>query len=104
VLWAKVVLGSALVRSACHLGWPGGQVLWPHRLSHLGSSSYRRNMTHVESVISLAPNLGRPAKEWADWLLAVLKPNRIICKRTDANCSSIHLRIFLGLSNPQGQR
>ncbi len=37
-------------------------------------------------------------------LLAVLKPNRIIHKCTDANCSSFHLRVFLGLSNPQGQR
>jgi hypothetical protein len=37
-------------------------------------------------------------------LLAVLKPNRIIRKRTYANCSSFHLRVFLGLSNPQGQR
>jgi hypothetical protein len=37
-------------------------------------------------------------------LLAVLKPNRIICMRMDANCSSFHLRVFLGLSNPQGQR
>jgi hypothetical protein len=37
-------------------------------------------------------------------LLAVLKPNRIIHKHTDANCSSFHLRVFLGLSNPQGQR
>jgi hypothetical protein len=37
-------------------------------------------------------------------LLAVLKPNRIIHKRTDANCSSFHLRVFLGLSNPEGQR
>jgi hypothetical protein len=37
-------------------------------------------------------------------LLAVLKPNRIIRKHTDANCSSFHLRVFLGLSNPQGQR
>jgi hypothetical protein len=35
-------------------------------------------------------------------LLAVLKPNRIICKHTDVNCSSFHLRVFLGLSNPQG--
>jgi hypothetical protein len=34
----------------------------------------------------------------------VLKPNRIISKRTDANCSSFHLRVFLGLSNSQGQR
>jgi hypothetical protein len=34
----------------------------------------------------------------------VLKPNRIIHKRTDANCSSFHLRVFLGLLNPQGQR
>jgi hypothetical protein len=32
-------------------------------------------------------------------LLVVLKPNRIIRKRTDANCSSFHLRVFLGLSN-----
>jgi hypothetical protein len=37
-------------------------------------------------------------------LLAVLKPNRIIRKRTDANYSSFHLRVFLGLSNLQGQR
>jgi hypothetical protein len=37
-------------------------------------------------------------------LLVVLKPNRIIRKCTDANCSSFHLRVFLGLSNPQGQR
>jgi hypothetical protein len=37
-------------------------------------------------------------------LLAVLKPNRIIHKRTDVNCSSFRLRVFLGLSNPQGQR
>jgi hypothetical protein len=37
-------------------------------------------------------------------LLAVLKPNRIIRKRTDANCISFYLRVFLGLSNPQGQR
>jgi hypothetical protein len=37
-------------------------------------------------------------------LLAVLKPNRIILKHTDANCSSFHIRVFLGLSNPQGQR
>jgi hypothetical protein len=36
--------------------------------------------------------------------LAVLKPNRIIHKHTDANCSSFHLRVFLGLSNPWGQR
>jgi hypothetical protein len=36
--------------------------------------------------------------------LAVLKPNRIIRKRMDANCSSFHLRVFLGLLNPRGQR
>jgi hypothetical protein len=37
-------------------------------------------------------------------VLVVLKPNKIIRKRMDANCSSFHLRVFLGLSNPQGQR
>jgi hypothetical protein len=37
-------------------------------------------------------------------VLAVLKSNRIIRKRTDANCSSFHLRVFLGLLIPQGQR
>jgi hypothetical protein len=31
-------------------------------------------------------------------------PNKIIRKRMDANCSSFHLRVFIGLSNPQGQR
>jgi hypothetical protein len=33
-------------------------------------------------------------------LLAVIKPNKIIRKRTDANCNNFHLRVFLGLSNP----
>jgi hypothetical protein len=33
--------------------------------------------------------------------LAVLKPNKIIRNRTDASCSSFHLRVFLGLSNPR---
>jgi hypothetical protein len=37
-------------------------------------------------------------------MLAVLTTNRIIRNRTDVNCSSFHLRVFLGLSNPQGQR
>jgi hypothetical protein len=37
-------------------------------------------------------------------LLAGLKRNRIIRKRTDANYHSFHLRIFIGLSNPQGLR
>jgi hypothetical protein len=36
-------------------------------------------------------------------LLVVLKPNRIIHKYKDANCSSFQLRVFLGLSNRQGQ-
>jgi hypothetical protein len=30
VLWVKVELGGPLVRPADHLGWSGGQVLWPH--------------------------------------------------------------------------
>jgi hypothetical protein len=37
-------------------------------------------------------------------MLAVLKSNKIIHKRTYANCSSFHLRVFLGLLNPQGER
>jgi hypothetical protein len=37
-------------------------------------------------------------------LLAVLKPNKIIRKRTDVYCNNFHLRVFLGLSNPHGQR
>jgi hypothetical protein len=36
--------------------------------------------------------------------LAGFKPNRIICKRTDVNYSSFHLRVFIGLSNAQEQR
>jgi hypothetical protein len=44
------------------------------------------------------------AKTCLKVLLAVLKPNRIIHEYTDANCSSFHLRVFLGLSNPEGQR
>jgi hypothetical protein len=34
----------------------------------------------------------------------VLKPIRIIRKCAGANCISFHLRVFLGLSNPQVQR
>jgi hypothetical protein len=34
-------------------------------------------------------------------VLAVLKPNRIIHKHTNANCISFHLRVFLGLLNPR---
>jgi hypothetical protein len=34
-------------------------------------------------------------------LLAVLTPNRTIRKRTDANYSSFHLGVFLGLLNPR---
>jgi hypothetical protein len=37
-------------------------------------------------------------------VLVVLKRNKIIRKRTYANCNSFHLRVFLGLLNPQGQR
>jgi hypothetical protein len=35
------------------------------------------------------------------WLLVILKPNRIIRKRTGANYSSFHQRVSLGLSNPR---
>jgi hypothetical protein len=58
VLWVKVGLGGPPVRPAGLLGWLGSQVSWLHRLSHLASSSYRLNMTRVESVIPLAPNPG----------------------------------------------
>ena len=33
--------------------------------------------------------------------MAVLKPNRVIRKHTDSNCSSFQLRVFIGLSNPK---
>jgi hypothetical protein len=34
-------------------------------------------------------------------LLVVLKANRIICKSMDANYSSFHLRVLLGLLTPR---
>jgi hypothetical protein len=37
-------------------------------------------------------------------VLVVLKPNRIIRKCTDVTSSIFHPRVFLGLSNPLGQR
>jgi hypothetical protein len=46
----------------------------------------------------------RIEKKRFEYVLAVLKPNRIIRKHTDANCSSFHPRVLLGLSNLQGQR
>jgi hypothetical protein len=51
------------------------------------------------SILTLA--LGTPSFKG---VLAVLKPSRIIRKCMDASYSSFHLRVFLGLSNPQGQR
>jgi hypothetical protein len=55
---------GALVRPASHLGWSGGQVSWPHRLSDLGSSSYRLNMTCLESQILVGrPHLGSVGPE-----------------------------------------
>jgi hypothetical protein len=36
-------------------------------------------------------------------MFVVLKPNRIICMLTYANCSSFHLRVYLGLSNPMNR-
>jgi hypothetical protein len=53
--------GGPIVRPVDHLGWPGGQVSWSYQLSHLRSTSYRINMTRVESIISLAPNPGWPS-------------------------------------------
>jgi transposase InsO family protein len=53
----------------------------------------RKNRTSTDLVNSML-----------DTVLAVLKLNRIIRKCTNTNCSSFHLRVFLGLSNPQGQR
>jgi hypothetical protein len=53
--------------------------------------------TH-EEVSSATASISRTP--WGGWqLLAVLKPNRIIRKRSDANCGSFHLRVLLGLSN-----
>jgi hypothetical protein len=64
--------------------------------------------TRITSVI---PNMTRwqhhamaSTDSIAPSLLVVLKPNRINHKHTDANCSNFHLRVFLWLSNPQGQR
>jgi hypothetical protein len=53
---------------------------------------------------SLSPTTSSRSHTTLSEMLAVLKPNRIIHKRTDANCNNFHLRVFLGLSNPQGQR
>jgi hypothetical protein len=71
---------------------------------HRGYDNHIRNRSHdccgvcqssgFEGETHQSSGTGAP-------LLAVLKPNRIICKRTDANCSSFHLRVFLGLSNPR---
>jgi hypothetical protein len=60
----KWCFGGPLVRPASHLVWSGSQVSWPLWVSHHESSSYRLNMTHVESVISLVPNPSWLAKEW----------------------------------------
>jgi hypothetical protein len=61
----------------------------------------RPEMTHGR-LASKAKLEGSQIQDRA--LLVVLKPNRIIRKRTDANYSSFDLRVFLWLSNPQGQR
>jgi hypothetical protein len=81
VLWVKVALGGG----TCQADWPSRVAGQPssvaHRLSHIGSSSYRLNMTRVESIISLAPNPGRPAPPWVGWARAfchIISPCHII--------------------------
>jgi hypothetical protein len=53
----------------------------------------------TETLTFLVVDFSEPYHIILGWLLAVLKPTRLIRKRTDANCSSFHLRVFLGLSN-----
>jgi hypothetical protein len=64
----------------------------------------QRKMGHAHCLIEGYNPRHRKAGVPHDELFVVLKPNRIIHKRMDANCSSFHLRVFLGLLNPQGQR
>jgi hypothetical protein len=58
MLFVKVALGGPLVRPVGHLGWLGGQVLWPRRLSHLESSSYQL-WPVVQGVGLAGPTLGQ---------------------------------------------
>jgi hypothetical protein len=58
--------GGPLVRPAGRLGWPGGQVLLLHRLSHFGFPSCRLSLTRGESGFQkhakpwpTGPNLAR---------------------------------------------
>jgi hypothetical protein len=67
-----------------------------HDLEARGSNGHKE----LPSILwALRTNVNRATR-----VLVVVKPNRIIRKRTNANCSIFHLRVFLGLSNPQGQR
>jgi hypothetical protein len=73
----------------------------------LNSSGQLTRVTFTLSAYPISPNrltrilpeqLARtPPKR----LSVVLKPNTIIRKRMDVNCSILHLRLFLGLSNPR---
>jgi hypothetical protein len=82
-----------------------------HRLYHMPMSTVVLWMHWAVSLWLAVPqvlNLLKTCDLILDFLLSqllvVLKPNRIIRKHTDINCSCFHLRVFLGLFNPQWQR
>jgi hypothetical protein len=91
------VRGAALYTYICFIQWNifhVAIVLFLYK-QHLGLSCERLHMAGLDDCSIVQPE---------HLVLAVLKPKRIIRKRTDANCNSFHLRVFLGLSNKQGQR
>jgi hypothetical protein len=91
-----------------------------HGVQDNGSTSWSHAVMaqRMKTAVSLAIHCHRSMNQSLGWmgqkraltslhsttLLAVLTPNRIIHMRMDVNCSNFHLRVFLGLSNPQGQR
>jgi hypothetical protein len=72
---------------------------WPF----LGSLTSLLLQLSMQCLARYTAEVAELREELTRTLLAVLKPNRMISKRMDTNYSSFHLRIFLGLSNPQGQ-
>jgi hypothetical protein len=92
--------------TACPTGWLVVRDDWWFLRRSTASSSRSFIVSGLGTLSCVLPLLARHGCGITCWrgLLPILKPNRIICKHTYVNCSSLHLRVFLGSSNPQGQR
>jgi hypothetical protein len=103
----KTLVFCIHILDVCMTTWSWAYIRWASGFGLKTGCDTERATTllYVRSVLYCWSGITTlPPDYYKSSLLVVLKPNRLIHKRMDAKCSSFHLRVFLGLSNPQGQR